>query len=132
MGNIEKYNESLSSDERKANARKAGIASGKKRAQRASWKDKLDCILDNQKLRKVLGENNTALMTEMLGDDFTNDDVILLQQAIKAMQGDRLSAEFIGEYSGNKPAEKQELEISESRDRFAEVLDMWNKQRDEV
>ena len=132
MGNIEKYNESLSSDERKANARRAGIASGKKRAQRATWKDKLDCILDNPKLRRVLGENNTALMTEMLGEDFTNDDVILLQQAIKAMQGDRLSAEFIGEYSCNKPAERQELEISESKDKFAEVLDMWNKRRDEV
>lgn len=95
--------------ERQEIARKGADATNKLMARRKSWKEKIQELDTNESLRKVLREKDLKMAFDILGETFTNDEIILLQQYIQAMGGNRQSAEFIRDTGGNKPSDKIEV-----------------------
>lgn len=109
--NLKPQNTRTKSEQRKI-ARMGGIASGEARRKKKAWKETLNMILTEVDLSSVMGDKVTAQFKSILGDDFTNDEVILLQQVIQAIKGNRQAAEFVRDTSGNRPVEV--LEVSET------------------
>ena len=95
--------------EERAIQRKGGIASGKVRAEKKTLKELMKLAL-----------NGTYKNEE--GKEITIAEAITLAQIKKAIKGDSRAFELCGEYSGQKPAEKQEIEIKEPRRFIVEIV----------
>lgn len=82
--------------------RRGAIAANKVRAEKKTLKELMQIAL-----------NGTYKNEE--GKEITIAEAITLAQVKKAIKGDSKAFELCGEYSGQKPAEKQEIEIKEPR-----------------
>lgn len=88
-GNIDNLvpNEARTPEERRANARKAGIASGDARRAKKTMREVLEVLLE----------------TVDKGSDKTNIEVMMASAVRKAMNGDLKAMEFVRDTSGQKP-----------------------------
>lgn len=89
-------NEDLTPDERRKNARKAGIKSGEKRRERKKLKELLEIALQLQ--NEETGERNDIAITAAIIN--------------KARKGDVYAYLTIRDTLGEKPVEKQEVAIN--------------------
>lgn len=100
--NLENYMNSISEEERKANARKAGEASGEARRKKKLWKESVELITSG-----ILTEDVAAQVRERfgIGDDveLTHQDQIIAALAEKAQKGDKDSAQFLRDTVGQNP-----------------------------
>lgn len=96
-------------EERRENARKAGIASGKARRRKANLKKALNTILvadvSSEKLAETL---------ESLGYERTNESAMVLAMVQKAIKGDVKAFEQIAKLTDN---EKDSYDIAEQQER---------------
>lgn len=86
--NIEQYNDSLTSEERIENARRAGVASGEARRSRRSLREELELILES-------GDNQHDIATALVA---------------KAKEGNTKAFEIIRDTLGEKPANELKLQ----------------------
>ena len=90
-------NEDLTPEQRRANARKAGIASGIARARRKTMREMLEILLE-----KEITNNKT-------GEKVTTQEAMMTAVISKAIKGDMKANEFIRDTVGEKPVERQEV-----------------------
>ena len=103
-------NEDLTPEERRANARKAGIASGKARREKRRMKETLEILLSMPINDGVAADVETIKSIAGLSNqNITVQDAILYAQILKAMEGDTKAAEYVRDTSGNKLKEGLEL-----------------------
>lgn len=88
-GNIDNLvpNEARTPEERRDNARKAGVASGEARRAKKTMREVLEVLLE----------------TVDKGSDKTNIEVMMASAVRKAMNGDLKAMEFVRDTSGQKP-----------------------------
>lgn len=98
LANLRKIN----TKEAREMGKKGGIESGRVRAEKKTLKELMKLAL------KGTYKNEE-------GKEMTIAEAITLAQVKKAIKGDSKAFELCGEYSGQKPAEKQEIEIKEPR-----------------
>ena len=107
-------NEQRTPEERRENAKKAGIASGKARKEKANIRRALEMLLE----RDYPMEDGSIL---------SGAEVIALRQMERALDGDTKAFEVIRDSSGQKPVDKVEMKtdvnIEESTARLKSLFD---------
>ena len=91
-------------EERAANGRKGGIASGIAKRKKNAMRDTLEVLLtmplNNKKCHEV---EDIQSFAQLKGKNVTVETAILIRQIQRALSGDLPSAEFIRDTSGQKP-----------------------------
>lgn len=100
--NLENYMNSISEEERKANAKKAGEASGEARRKKKLWKESVELItsgiLTEEAAEQVRQKFNIEEDVEL-----THQDQIIAAVAEKAKKGDKEAAQFLRDTVGQNP-----------------------------
>lgn len=110
-GNIEKYNESLTKEERIERASKAGIASGIARAKRREIKDSLSAILGMaMKSGEMADIEEIKSLADIKGKNLSVMDAGAIAMVQRWLKGDMRAGEMIIELIGQKPASKVVLD----------------------
>ena len=90
-----------------AAARKGGIKSGETRRRKKEMREQLQMLLN---MTMNNGENydinNAKSIKDLIGQNLTVQEAILLKQIQKAINGDRKAAEYVRDTAGQKPTEK--------------------------
>lgn len=107
-------NEMRTPEERRENARKAGVASGIARRKKKRMKELCDLVLNNKIQDERTVEGLRQRFPEIESDDITYELVLILKQYEKAKDGDSKAFELLRDTSGQKPAEKQEVSLENS------------------
>lgn len=110
-------------EEQKKIASAGGKASGAARRKRKSMKEALELIMEMQ----ATDANKKKLARKGIDVD-TNEDVMAAAMTLAAMAGDTRAYAAIASVRGEN---KQQVEVTSSDEKFAEVLDQWNKKRKE-
>lgn len=111
-----------SEEEQKEMRSKAGIASGIARRRKKSMKEALELLLElevSEVMKK--GYEKKGLIVE------TNEDAIAAAMIMQAKKGNTSAYSEIAKVRGEN---KQQIEVSASDDKFAEVLDQWKDKKD--
>ena len=103
---IREVNSRRTKEQHSADSRKAGIASGKARRQRRTFKESLEIILSMQATEEQKKAAGQFLTEEM---DLTNGDLVNLAMIGKAKEGDVKAAQFVRDTVGEMPTVKQEV-----------------------
>ena len=118
-------NEQRTPEERRRNARKAGIASGKARREKADLKKKVNQILEmdvfNPQLKEALEEK---------GLNATNQTAIATVLLQKALKGDIRAIELLAKMNGNEGT-KDNLDKKEQKERI-KAQQLENKKREQA
>ena len=111
-------NDQRTPEERRANARKAGIASGKKRKQNAEFKRLTKLFLDAKP-----SEKSQEILKRMGFDDneINNAMAIIYALGAKAQKGDANAAKTLYEWSGQSIADRRKDEELELRKKEYEL-----------
>lgn len=104
-------NEMRTPEERRENARKAGVASGKARKKKKQLKELANLILDNTIKDKSTVDRLKSTFPELENEDISYGLVLLLKQYEKAKDGDSKAFEIMRDTSGQSPVQKQEIEM---------------------
>ena len=119
--NLENYMNSISEEERKANARKAGEASGEARRKKKLWKESVELITSG-----ILTEEVAAQVREKFGIEadveLTHQDQIIAALTEKAQKGDRDSAQFLRDTVGQNPTTM--IKLGNLEDKPFKTLDL--------
>ena len=103
---IAELNARTTPEEKRANARKAGLAPAKAKKQRRTFKESLEIILSMQATEEQKKAAEQFLTEEM---DLTNGDLVNLAMIGKAKEGDVKAAQFVRDTVGEMPTVKQEV-----------------------
>ena len=103
---IAELNARTTPEEKRANARKAGLASAKAKKQRRTFKESLEIILSMQATEEQKKAAEQFLTEEM---DLTNGELVNLAMIGKAKEGDVKAAQFVRDTVGEMPTVKQEV-----------------------
>ena len=103
------YNEALSPEERSAQAKRAGVASGEARARHRLFKDILKDIL----ALPIDNEDVAYVQLKKLGIKANHENAMMLATAKRAMLGDVEAARFVRDTVGEKPTEAMQLAITD-------------------
>ena len=121
-GNIKKYVESQTAEERKAAAKRASDASTAKRRKLKSWKESV-----NNLMAGVVTEQDAANLKEQFGLDepaekLHQQDLVVAAITRKAKAGDKDCAAFLRDTAGQSPA--QLVKVGNLDDKPFEMLDL--------
>lgn len=110
MANAENLipNEKRTPSERRANARKAGIASGQARRQKRTLREQMETLLS-----LPVKDDSTKGFIESLGIDpetIDNATAIVLSMYQEALKGNTKAFELIRDTLGEKPSDKIQIE----------------------
>lgn len=117
-------NEQRTPEERRRNARKAGIASGKARREKADLKKKVNQILEMDVFSPQLKER-----LEEQGLSATNQTAIATVLLQKALKGDIRAIELLAKMNGNEGT-KDNLDKKEQKERI-KAQQLENKKREQ-
>lgn len=117
-------NEQRTPEERRRNARKAGIASGKARREKADLKKKVNQILEMDVFSPQLKG-----MLEEKGLSATNQTAIATVLLQKALKGDIRAIELLAKMNGNEGT-KDNLDKKEQKERI-KAQQLENKKREQ-
>lgn len=109
--------------ERRENARKAGVASGKARRKKADFKKALNTILSADVANDQLGA-----ILERMGFEKTNESAIALITLQKALKGNMRAVELIARLNSNEGT-KDSLDKKEQKERI-KSLSLSNKAKE--
>ena len=118
-------NEQRTPEERRRNARKAGIASGKARREKADLKKKVNQILEMDVFSPQLKE-----MLEEKGLSATNQTAIATVLLQKALKGNIRAIELLAKMNGNEGT-KDNLDKKEQKERI-KAQQLENKKREQA
>ena len=123
--NLIKPTEDRTTEERRASATKAGIASGESRRRKRTIAEVARAILDSPEM-----DPDTLALLQSIGLDGTKRDTMTLAQIIRATKGDPDSFRLIRDTIGEKP--REELEIGGLADRPIQTIDMSKLSDDDL
>ncbi len=124
-------NEMRTPEERRENARKAGIASGEARRKKKRMKELCDLVLNNKIQDERTVERLRQRFPEIESDDVTFEFMLILKQYEKAKDGDAKAFELLRDTSGQKPVEKQEITNIDNKGFLKVVVDGIDISEDE-
>ena len=109
MGNIEKHNQALSPEERKASAQRAAAASVASRRRNRTWRESVEMLmagtLDEEHAAEIKRRYN---LPEDVGT-LTHQDQVIHAMSRKAEAGDKDAAQFLRDTAGQAPAQMVKL-----------------------
>lgn len=127
---VEELNSRKTPEERREQARKAGIASGEAKRRAKTFRE-IGQILVEATLRS--GEVSDVEEIKTLGDlngaNLSIKDAMIWQQVQKALKGDTKAFEVVRDTIGEKPVEDLRVENKGAKDKLDEVLDLWDGMR---
>lgn len=110
--NIIRANEKRTPAERRANAAKAGKASGKARRDKRTFKAIFSEVLDMPiKKGKSTDLDQIRSVADAKGKNLTVQEATALSIAVKALKGDLKAAEFIRDTIGEKPTDAIDIKL---------------------
>jgi|GEM_PF-3006742 len=92
-------NDARTPEERRKNARKAGIASGKKRRQLKAWKDITRAVLA-MPIKSGKLDKNIKSISDAKGKNIKVQDAMIIAQVVQAMKGNPKAFEMLLSLSG--------------------------------
>ena len=104
---VNELNARLTPEQRKANASKAGKASGQKRRERKQMKEQLEMLLNLPLQNNKLKEQMAKLGIE--DNEMNNQMAMTIAIYQEAMKGNTKAFEIIRDTIGEKPIERQEI-----------------------
>lgn len=111
IANLKPLNERAKSEQREISS-KGGKARAKKQKERKAFQELAKMILSlTVHSGKAVNIEKAQSIAELNGKNLTVGEGIILKQAMKALQGDRFAAEFIRDTAGEKPVEKQDVNV---------------------
>ena len=131
LNNLKAFGERAESEQREIRS-KGGKARAKKQKERKTFQEIAKTILG-----LAMGSGKTANLdkiksiADLKGVNLTVEEGIILQQAMKALKGDRFAAEFIRDTAGERPVEKQDVNVR-TIDKSLEAMEAYfnDKSRD--
>ena len=131
IANLKPLSERATSEQREFHS-KGGKARAKKQKERKTFQEIAKTILG-----LAMGNGKTANLdkiksiADLKGMNLTVEEGIILQQAMKALKGDRFAAEFIRDTAGERPVEKQDVNVR-TIDKSLEAMEAYfnDKSRD--
>lgn len=129
-GNIKKYVDSQTAEERKAAAKRASDASAAKRRKLKSWKESV-----NNLMAGTISKADAANLKEQFGleeaaEDLRQQDLVVAAITRKAKAGDKDCAAFLRDTAGQSPA--QLVKVGNLDDKPFEMLDLSSLSDDEL
>ena len=127
--NLEKHREATqfrTGDKQVEIARQGGIASGKARREKKRAQETARAILDTPlQPGEFLTADEIASLKDVKGANITVRDAALYAQAKKAITGDTKALELLIALTGEKPAEKIEInaDLEKAKRRIAELVE---------
>lgn len=131
LNNLKPLNKRAPSEQREFHS-KGGKARAKKQREKKTFQEIAKSILnlamqsgDRADLDKITS------IADLHGKNLSVEEGIVLRQAMKALQGDRFAAEFMRDTAGEKPVEKQDLNVR-TIDKSLEAMEAYfnDKARD--
>lgn len=111
--NIEKYNETLTQEERTKRAQEAGIASGIARREQRTFKDTLQTLLSlSLKSGESVDIQQIQSMADLKKQNISVQEAILIAQIQKAIKGDTTAAVYVRDTSGQRPTESVDMKMN--------------------
>lgn len=111
--NIEKYNETLTQEERIKRAQEAGIASGIARREQRTFKDTLQTLLSlSLKSGESVDIQQIQSMADLKKKNISVQEAILIAQIQKAIKGDTTAAVYVRDTSGQRPTEAVDMKMN--------------------
>ena len=111
--NIEKYNETLTQEERTKRAQQAGIASGIARREQRTFKDTLQTLLSlSLKSGESVDIQQIQSMADLKKQNISVQEAILIAQIHKAIKGDTTAAVYVRDTSGQRPTESVDMKMN--------------------
>lgn len=107
------FTRQLTPEEKSESARRAGLASGKKKREKKLLRDIANDLM--QADFSALAENDEKLsqMLQLLGNKApTGGDLMMLSAMIKGIRGDVDALKFVRDTSGQRPADVQAVTVS--------------------
>ena len=104
--NLKSFGE-LTTSERRELAKKAGVASGKKRREKEEFKKLIEIALN-----------------EEYKEGMTNAEALVLSMLTKALEGDTKAFEILRDTAGQKPIDKIEVGVADSVAEQLQALDV--------
>lgn len=108
--NLRWFGRDRSQSEARELGRKGGIRSGKKRREQRQLKDLCQIILNAELTDNELREDIEQNIPELAGE-VTNGAAMLIQLLKLAMAGDTKAFEILRDTAGEKPSNRQEVEL---------------------
>ena len=98
--------------QRRENARKAGKASGEARRRKKEMRERLEILL-SMPIKDGKGATIDKIKSfgELKGKNITVEDAVLIAITQKALKGDIQASTFLRDTIGEKPKDKQEINI---------------------
>ena len=124
LDNLKPLNQRAKSVQREISS-KGGKARAKKLKERKTFQEIAQIILGLAMTSgKTADLEQIKSIADLKGMNLTVEEGIILQQAMKALKGDRFAAEFIRDTAGEKPAEKVEVNqnIKDVTQRIEEIF----------
>lgn len=127
---IEEINSRRTPEERREQARKAGIKSGEARRRAKTFKE-IGQFLVEATLRDevVFDIEEIKSISQLRGANMSLKDAMLWQQIQKALDGDTKAFEVVRDTIGEKPIDDVRVENKGAKDKLDEVLSMWEEKR---
>lgn len=117
-------------EEQREISRKGGIASGKARRRKKTFREIGEALVEaSMREGERFNLDELERLAELKGANLSVKELMFFQQVQKALDGDTKAFEIVRDTMGEKPSDRVEMGTAETK--FAEVLDMWNKKRDE-
>lgn len=120
-------NEMRTPEERRENARKAGIASGKARVKKKRMKELCNLVLNNKIQDEKTIEGLKQRFPDINTDDVTFELLLILKQYEKAKDGDSKAFELLRDTSGQKPIEQTVVAFDENNEL---IIDLGEEEED--
>lgn len=121
---IAAYNRSLTPEQRRENARKAGLASAAAKKRKISMREALKTVM-----RIDVPDADKRKALETLGIDPTIQNAVILAALLKAADGDIEAARFVRDTVGEKPTEQYNLGVL---DKPVKSIDLTRLSDDEL
>ena len=113
LNNITVVNATLTQEERSASARRAGLASGKKRHEKKLLRDIANDLMSADFSAVAENDKKLSQMLQLLGNKApTGGDLMMLSAMIKGIRGDVDALKFVRDTSGQRPADVQAVTVS--------------------
>lgn len=128
LKNLKPFGERSESEQRQIRS-KGGKAKAKKQRERKMFQETAKLILGMAvKSGEAVDISTIQSFSELNGKNMSVEEAIVLAQALKAIKGDRYAAEYLRDTAGEKPVEKQDVNV-QTIDKTVEAMERYFNDR---
>ncbi len=128
LKNLKPFGERSESEQRRIRSQ-GGKAKAKKQRERKTFQETAKLILSMAvKSGEVVDISTIQSFADLNGKNMSVEEAIVLAQALKAIKGDRYAAEYLRDTAGEKPVEKQDVNV-QTIDKTVEAMERYFNDR---